>query len=227
MRHALMASLLLIACGEDEPPPRYPVTFEATSDHRPLEGVVLSVGQQVLGQTDADGVLHVDLTGPEGARVPITAQCPEGHRSPESLPEIVLRPVISLDPAAAARGIELSVPCPPDRRVAVVMVRTDGQADLPVYVDGRERARTDASGAAHVRLAMAPDTTFQVRLATTTRPLLRPQEPSMAFTLPDADQVFVFDQQFQVEEPPRRHVYRPRPQQPVRTLPVKIQSHGR
>ncbi|MCC6873192.1 MAG: hypothetical protein IT378_02695 [Sandaracinaceae bacterium] len=225
---ALSLAALLAACEEEAPPPRYPVTFEAHSDGQPLEGVQVLLGQRVLGTTNGEGVLHLDLTGPEGARVPVTATCPAGHRSPESLQEIVLRPVVSLDPAAQARGLQVTVPCPPERRTAVVIVRAGGQPNLPVFVDGRELARTDASGTAHVAVSMAPQTSFNVQLATASNPLLRPQDPSRPFTVPDADQVFVYDQPFQIEQPARVRVRRPRaPTTSRRPLPVKIESNRR
>lgn len=212
------ASLSLITSCNDEPapPPRYPFTFSAHADGRPLEGVEIMVNERSVGRTNAEGVLRVDLSGPEGAPVRLSAICPEGHRrtDPQTMP---LRRVQSLDPAAAARGMEVVFPCPPQRRNAVVVVRTHERGDIPVLLDGREVARTDASGAAHVHVAMEPGTTFTVLLDTRNHERLRPSSPSQAFTVPDRDEVFVLDQRFEEEQPRRvRRVSRPRRPRPVR-----------
>jgi hypothetical protein len=226
-----LAALAAVAgCGEEAPPPRFPVTFTAVSDPgEGLAGVQLTANGAPIGQTGEDGRLHVDLTGPEGSPVQIGATCPEGHRAPASLPLITLRHVVSLDPNTAALGLQVSIACPPAQRHGVVVVRAGGDQahpDVPVLIDGREVARTDASGVAHVALDMQPGQSFQVLLATVDQPLLRPQSPRQSFTFPDGDELFVFDQQFQVEEPPRVRSRRRRPRTQAApagpTLPVRI-----
>lgn len=221
----LAFGLLAGACSEEAPPPpRYPFTFTATSDGDPLEDVTVTVNDSPVGSTNAEGQLVRDLTGPEGAPVSVNAQCPEGHRSPDQAQVHTLRRVVSLDPAAQARGIQVSFDCPPEHREAVVIVRTHDQTDLPVYVDGREVARTDESGIAHVHMpSMAPQTSFQVRLATAAvNDRLRPSEPTQTFTVPDHDQVFVFDQRFEEERPRRRRRRRRRREPPPVRLPIRI-----
>lgn len=223
------ASLLaagLVACGdEEEPPPRYPFTFTATSDQAPLAGVAISASSTVIGTTDEGGILRADLTGPDGQPISVNAHCPEGYRSPAQAQQVTLRRMVSLDPAAQGRGIEVSFDCPPEYRDAVVVVRTHGQPDLPVYVDGQEVTRTDASGAAHVHRRMTPQASFQVKIATASNTLLRPQDPSQTFTIPDRDEVFVFDQPFSVATPPRRRRRRRAAPRAGPALPVRIGRH--
>lgn len=220
-----------LGCGEEAPPPRFPVTFTVDADPgQRLPGVAISANGAAIGSTGADGTLHVELTGPEGSPVQIGATCPEGHRAPATLPMITLRRVVSLDPATAALGLQVSIACPPTQRHGVVVVRAGGdqpQPNLPVMIDGREVARTDSSGVAHVALDMQPGQSFAVLLATNDFPNLRPQSPRQAFVFPDQDELFVFDQSFEVEEPERPRVRRSRPRptptptpQPV--LPVRI-----
>ncbi len=211
------------ACGEEaQPPPRFPFTFHTTSDGRPFGGVTVRVNDTELGATDESGTLRQDLTGPEGVPVLVSATCPEGYRSPEAPQQVTLRTIQSLDPAAAARGVQVTFDCPPEHRDAVVIVRTHDQAGLPVLVDGREVARTDASGAAHVHMRTAPQTTFQIRIATADNELLRPRDPVMSFTVPDHDAVFSFDQRFEEEQRVRRRGRRrPRPA-PASRLPIRI-----
>jgi hypothetical protein len=223
---ALAVAPVLSACEEEPaPPPRYPFTFTATSDDEPLEGVTVTVNDAPIGTTDAEGRLRRDLTGPEGASVAVDAQCPEGYRSPEQAQIHTLRRVVSLDPAAQAQGIQVSFDCPPEHREAVVIVRTHDQGGLPVFVDGREVARTDESGIAHIHMPeLAPQTSFQVRIATAAiNERLRPSEPTQSFTVPDRDEVFVFDQQFEEEPPPRRRRRRRRRRpEPAVRLPIRI-----
>ncbi len=223
---SFVACAALLAACEEEPaaPPRYPFTFTAHSDGEPLEGVQVTVNGGAVGTTNSEGVLRVDLTGPEGAQVSVAAACPAGHRSPDAAQVHTLRRVQSLDPATSARGIEVPFACPPEHRHGVVVVRAGEQAGMPVMVDGREVARTDASGTAHVHVAMAPGTTFQVLLDTRYNDRLRPRSPTQTYTLPDRDEVWVLDQNFQVEEPPRPRRRRPR-RAPAVHLPVRIGAH--
>jgi hypothetical protein len=216
---ALTSLLALASCGEEPPPPQYPVTFSAHADEgAPLEGVQITGNGAPLGTTNAQGMLAVTLTGPEGTPVRIGAQCPDGHRNPGDIPVLTLRRVVSLDPSSQNGGIRMTIHCPPSQRNAVVVVRADGQSDMPVLLDGREVARTDRSGVAHFAVRMAPNVAFQVRLATEHLPLLRPQEPRQTFTVPDHDELFIFDQSFSVEEPRRRRRRRRR----VHRGPVRI-----
>lgn len=222
---ASIALLGALACeGEPEPPPRYPFTFTAHSDGDPLEGVEITMNGSSLGTTNGQGVLRSDLTGPAGAPVRIGAVCPAGHRSPDQEQVQTLRRVQSIDPAAAARGIEVTFTCPPEHRSAVVLVHTHGQTAMPVILDGREIARTDPSGVAHLSVEMAPGTTFQVQLDTRHNERLRPRSPTQTYTVPDHDDVFVLNQRFEEEAPPRR-VRRPRPPPPPAVrLPIRIPS---
>lgn len=220
-------ALLAASCGggEEAPPQPYTFTITATSDHHPLANVAVVYNDTVAGTTSAEGVLTANLFGPEGQPVSFSVRCPEGYRTPEDPQQVTLRRVMSLDPQVQQRGVELSFDCPPEFRDAVVIVRTYDQIGLPVYVDGVEVARTDASGVAHVHRRMTPATQFQIRIATASNPLLRPVDPSQSFTIPDHDTVFVFDRHFEVEQPVRRRVRRRAPARP--RLPVRIGGPSR
>ena len=219
-----IAAALVVACDDEpEPPPRFPFTFHATSDGQPMAGVTITVNDNDLGVTEDDGSLRRDLTGPPGQPVLVNARCPEGHRSPEDPQQHTLRVIQSIDPAATARGIQVRFDCPPSARDAVVVVRTHDQAGLPILVDGRQRAVTDESGAAHVHMHTTPQTTFQIQIATASNELLRPRDPVMNVTVPDHDAVFTFDQRFEEERPRRRRRRRRAPTKaPVSRLPIRI-----
>jgi hypothetical protein len=205
-------TLVLAACDPPQTQAVFPVTFGAVSDPGvSLGGVQLTANGAPIGETAEDGSLHVELTGPEGSVMQIGAQCPEGFRQPVTLPQLTLRRVVSLDPAVADRGLQVSIACPPMHRSGVIVVRAGREqpaAGVPVLLDGREVARTDESGAAHIPIEMQPGAQFQVLLATAGLPL-RPTNPQLMFTFPDHDELFVFDQGFEVTEAPRRRV-RPR-----------------
>lgn len=216
-------ALLLVACGgEDAPPPQpYPFTVTVTSDGEPLENASVFYNDTRAGETNAEGLLTTQLHGPEGQPVAFRVSCPEGYRSPENAQQVTLRRVLSLDVQVQARGVELTFECPPEYRDAVVIVRTHDQTDLPVLVDGVEVGRTDASGTAHIHRRMSPRARFEVRVATASNERLRPVNPAQSFVVPDRDEVFVFDQEFE-EERPRRRRRRRRPQPTRPRLPIRI-----
>jgi hypothetical protein len=104
------------------------------------------------------------------------------------------------------------VSCPPEVRTIVVAVRATQGPDLPVMYLGKEVARTDASGAAHVQLRLHPEERFELMLSTEGREQrLRPENPTAVFVAKDRDEILFFDQRFEVEKPKRRAGARPGP----------------
>lgn len=203
-------ALSLLGCGEEPAAAPYPVVFEAVSDPgRPLAGVALTAGGVALGATNADGRLAAELTGMEGAMLPVVAACPEHHRAPAPIAPLALRRTLDLATGAPA-VLRVSVTCPPTVRSGVVVVRAGGtgnRAGIPVMVDGVEMARTDRSGVAHVALERAPNTTVSVMLATSTLlPDVTPHDPAMPFTFRDHDEIFLFDRP--LEDPAPQPVIR-------------------
>ncbi len=177
----------------------YPVIFQAKEPNgRPVGQVSVLINSGLTGTTDAQGRLRVSLQGKEGAQVKVQADCPEGFVDPVELQPFVLRKVLTFSANPEPQPIEFLIPCKPALIKAVVMVRTGGQADLPVLIDGREVGRTTSEGVAHVMVRMAPGTEFQVKLSTSHKPRLRPQEPSQTFSVPEVESVLVFDQAFEV-----------------------------
>jgi hypothetical protein len=202
-RLALIAALAASACAEKAPPPQFPVTFTADADGEPLAGVKLKLGDRELGTTGKDGTLHLRLTGREGAAVPVQATCPEGYRQPEKPPVVKLQRFKGLDPVSEARGIEIGVPCVPEERSAVVVVRTT-TPNLPILARGQVIGTTDENGIAHGLLKLSPNTTFRLVIDTSSDPMLRPQNPATTLTLSDADEIFVVNKNFTVEQKPTK-----------------------
>lgn len=231
-----LTAVTALACEEPPPPPVFPITFVAESDPGiPLAGVTLTVAGAPPALTGADGTVRVELSGEEGTSVPVSATCPEGYRDAPALSPIVLRTTVGVG-GAPPPGFRVSVSCLPATRQGVVVIRAGGtgaatRAGLPVMIEGREVARTDASGVAHVSLNMAPGQSFQVLLATATvSPMLRPQDPRLTFVFPDANEIFAFDENFDEEAPPVvEHHHRRRAAPPPTTtgpvlIPVRIPS---
>ena len=219
-RPALVPLLLALGCGaqQEAPPPTFSVTFTAESDPGvPLEGVLVKANGNEIGQSDEDGLIQTMLRGPEGAGVQITYECPEGHRQPEEAKTLRLNRFASLDPSART-GLSMKLSCLPNERQAAFVVRTNGHADLPILINGQEVARTNEAGVAHIIRDAAPQSVFRLKIDTSGNERMRPQDPYTQFQLGDRDDVFVFAQDFEVEEPPRRRRRRrrrPRPR-PIR-----------
>lgn len=213
---AASAAMLLVlgACDKlrEKPPDPYEIVVYVQSDPgEAVEGADIMLGANKVASTDADGKAKLKLRGEEGEALTFGIRCPEGYQMPKPL-GVTLRRI-----ADPTKMPEYEATCPPLTRTMVVAVRADKGPNLPVMHLGREVARTDASGAAHVVLKMRPDESFQLMLNTSETEegeRLRPQDPVATFRVRHHDDVVTFDQTFKVE----RKVYyrRPKPKGPTR-----------
>jgi hypothetical protein len=144
-----------------------------------------------LGQTAGEGNLTLDLRGAEGELVELEARCPADFLPERQTLSITLRRLRNVRRLPAYR-----VDCRPATRTAVVAVRATNGADLPVMYLGREMARTDSSGVAHLALTLRPGERFELELETGDKPLL-PKNPRAVFVAGSDDQLVFFDQRFQ------------------------------
>lgn len=207
-RALAFASVALAAiasgCAGERPPDHYRVTFEVFSDLAPLPGASISVQRRVVTNTDARGQGRLELTGHDGMVVPVTVQCPNGTRGPEAPIDVTLRTMQVIDQASAARGIVQRVNCPPADRTVAIVVRTNGKAGIPITWQGLEVSRTDATGVANLTFRVRPAQQIQLALNTGgSFADLRPQSPTRQFLAPDADEVFVWSQDFELARPTR------------------------
>lgn len=206
---AYLGGALSSCASAPQPAAHYEAVVRAESDPgTPLPGVALLLGAEPLGTSGADGSVVVRASGREGERVDVEVRCPEGHRAS------VDRLGITLRRANDGKRPEYLVACPPLKRHLVVAVRLENGANLPVRHLGRELARTDATGAAHVLLEDAPGATVDLLLDTSERPLLRPKSPTARFRLGDSDDVVVLSQAFQSPAAPRS--FAPKSKGPIR-----------
>lgn len=195
-----LAALSLFGCDMLKPPP--PKPFEARvkvfgDPGQPLKGAEVWYKQKKIGVTDDSGVVNFRLKGAEGEVYDLTLKCPTGFQSPAKPVSVTLRK--TSDPSQRP---EYQVDCPKSSRSVVVAVRADSGPNLPVMYLGREVARTDVSGAAHVFLEMPPNQMFQLSISTDAEGAkdLRPQNPAATFEVKQSDDVFVFDQKFKLEK---------------------------
>jgi hypothetical protein len=152
----------------------------------------------LLGTTGADGKATVRLRGSEGDVAALGVRCPADYTNAAAPLEIPLRRL-----ADPSRLPTYRVVCSPVTRTVVVAVRATNGPNLPVLYLGKEVARTDASGAAHVELHLRPGERFELTLGTTEPAAARlmPQNPSIVLVAKDSDDLLLFDQRFDAEKP--------------------------
>lgn len=198
-----LSCLLAFACAADKTS-SFDVLVRVEADPgRPLAGANLVREGRSLAQTDARGMAQLHLAGAPGDLVQVQVDCPSGHRSPDKLLAITLKPLLE-----RGRKPEYRVACPPLLRSVVVAVRAQNGANLPVKYLGKEIARTDGAGACHALLKVAPGETVTLTLDTSAaeHAQLMPQNPELKLTVPERDEVVVFDQTFSrpLDKPRRR-----------------------
>jgi hypothetical protein len=146
-------------------------------------------GATLIARTDKDGIARLDIRGAEGETFLVRVDCPPGYRSPDA-PLSLQKPAASPDKTVP----EFPVVCHALRHTMVIGVRADNGPDLPVLYLGKEVARTDRSGAAHLSVAMEAHEKIELILGTSGKDAdkLRPQNPVAVFEMPDHDDVQVF-----------------------------------
>lgn len=207
MRRRLLGSAFasLVGCTSAGDLPQHRANIRVESDPgAPLAGVAINRDAMALGKTDERGLLALQLRGAPGEVVPLSVVCPAGYRSPTEPIQIVLRTLI-----AGTSPPEYRATCRPELRSLVISVRAQNGAGLPLLYLGQEIARTDPQGAAHALLKVAPGESINLTLDTSAPEAqqLRPQNPELRVTVPERDDVVVFDQPFTVAKPkaPKMH----------------------
>jgi hypothetical protein len=201
---ALAVALLLGAvagtsgCKDLDPPPPPPFQIFIRIDSDPghfVVGATVTRSGKVIGTTDQNGRTMLTITGAEGETTDVSIKCPDAFNSPVKPTSIRLTRF-----ADKTKIPEYMVNCPPSLRRVVVAVKAENGPNLPVMYLNRMITRTDASGAAHFALEVAPNTQFQVTLDTAENSKLKPPSPTKPFTVPQHDDILVFDQKFDVEK---------------------------
>jgi hypothetical protein len=198
-----------------------PVLFEVQSDAaQAVQGARISSRGRTLGISDRDGKLSASLRGAAGENVSLELSCPAGYRASEARQAIVIRAFVPLARGKVA-GLRVPVVCEPTERKIALVVRAETQAGMPVLARGREVARTDANGVAHVQLSAQAGEELAVVLSTAEDARLRPQNPRRQFRVSGRDEVFLMTEKFTRKEPPRPRRQRAK-HEPARQLPYAL-----
>jgi hypothetical protein len=186
----------LASCSESPPPSPFTISVRIESDPgKPIAGASVSRASRLLGTTDAEGRATLQIAGVEGEVADVTVTCPEGFQTPAKPLSIRLTRL-----AEKSKVPEYAVQCPPSMRRIVVAVRAENGPNLPVVYLDRPVTRTDAAGAASFALEVPPGSQFTVALSTLERKDIKPINPSKLFVVSTQDDVFLFDQKFEVEK---------------------------
>ncbi len=191
----MLALVAGAGCATTPPKSDYALSLRVESDPgRPLAGAAVLLGERVLGTSDEGGRVALTAQGREGDVLSFRIECPSGHQAPAAPLAVVLRRLSERD-----RRPEFVARCRPTERTVVVAVRAERGPNLPVLYLGREVARTDRAGAAHVSLRSTPEDTLELMLDTKDSPRLRPRSPSARFRVGETDDLVVLNQKFQVD----------------------------
>ncbi|APR84414.1 Hypothetical protein A7982_09763 [Minicystis rosea] len=188
----------VMACSalEPVPPPPQEILLRIAGDPgQPLKGATVQYNGKKVSESNAEGIAPLKLNGKDGEVYDLTITCPDGYLSPSKPLSVMLKRL-----ADTTKKPEYDISCPPTTRTVVVAVRADNGANLPVLYLGREVARTDAAGAAHVMFKLKSDESFNLVLGTEGQDRLRPQNPTASFVVRERDDVFTFDQKFELEK---------------------------
>lgn len=210
-RSLLLFGLALeaVACARQTQVNSYDLAVRVEADPgEPLPGAKLLHSGKELGRTNEDGRVVIRATGNEGERIELELACPDGYRAPGAPLAVTLR--------RGAERPEYFASCPPISRKLVIAARLDKGAGLPLRYLGREVARSDASGVAHLVIEAETDKTIELTIDTSEQPTLRPKSPTARFRMPNRDDVVVLEQSFQAARKPAVRIQR------VASGPVRI-----
>jgi hypothetical protein len=211
MRLPLLAWPFVVACSALDPvvPPPQEIVVRVTGDPgQPLEGATLQYSGKQLAKSDGNGVAQFKLDGKDGDSYDLQVSCPSGFLSPSKPLQVRIKRL-----ADDTTKPEFDVSCLPTSRTVVVAIRAENGPNLPVLHLGKEVSRTDGAGAAHVMFTMKPHESINLVLSTQGTDRLRPQNPAASFTVRESDDIFIFDQKFELE---KKKVVSPRQPGPVR-----------
>lgn len=201
---ALIAVAALSACSEEAG--KFPVVISAiTDDGKPMPDLMVTIGRSPAGKTDAEGKLKVRVVGKEGQKLTVAVTVPKGYRAATPDSTLVLRRLAGVDDGNGhALPIEHVVKLSPLEREYAVLVRV-GVAGLPVLTFGTQQAITNDKGVAMFLYRGAPGDELQVKIDTSAKPDLRPQNPQSNFLLVAKAEAYVVKEKFTVFKAPVKH----------------------
>ena len=212
----IASGLLWLGCGASPPPPGYHARFRVVSDDgQALAGIPIAARGLQVGTTNPSGELDVLLDGAEGEAVSIAVQCGAEFRAARPAASLRLTRTKQLAGRSPQSGIPYDVTCARRVRSVVIVAQADNLPGVPIAVEGKVVALTDADGIAHALVALDADArVLHVGFDTSNRHELLPKNPGRAFEVAPGDDLLIFEQKFTVTQkwsPPRvaakpRHV---------------------
>ena len=201
---ALALSAFAVGCRPPEAPPSRVLIRVLDEAKEPIDGAEISVESEVIARTDNDGRAEVAVGGKEGETFYIEVRCPKQYRSPSS--PIAIRRLEN----GAASSPEYVARCSRLRHTLVVAIRTEGAGNMPIRHLGREVARTDQDGSAHVLIEGEVHEKIDLQIDTSDpkNAKLRPQNPTASFEVGNKDELKVFDMKFTQDPKPVAKVVR-------------------
>jgi hypothetical protein len=201
----LLPLCLILGCAQVSHEPQ-PLGFELlvhveSDPSQPLAGARLLHAGRELGVSAPDGRVAIHATGSEGERIELEVACPAGFRSPEAALNVTLRH------AGHGERPEYFAACPPSTRKLVIAARLEHGINLPIRYLGRELARSDGDGVAHLLLEGETDKTVELTVDTSEQPQLRPKSPTARFRIGNRDDIVVLAQTFQSPPKPAVHAH--------------------
>ncbi len=202
---AVASALTLVSCADAQTMAQsFSIAFIVESDPGlPVEGVNVFVDGKSIGKTDSNGAVRAEVVASSGETLRIEHECPKDHRATEDPTTIRLRELEGIEESAPS-GIQVTLKCKPSRRLAVFVVTARNGPDLPILIDGDEAGRTNGLGVTQISRWGIPGTEYSLEIDTRADPRLLPRSPVRVFTLPDAHEIFVVNESFELEER-RRH----------------------
>jgi hypothetical protein len=186
--------------------------FVVRVDAEPGRGLAearVLVRGETLGKTDEQGSVSLRVRGREGDVVAVDVKCPAGHRAPVDPLFVPLRRLLESKVVP-----EFVSQCAPTTRTLIVALRAEGGVNVPVRYLGRELARTDAFGAAHLMLDVPTDEVVELRLDTNEQSDLRPISPTLRVEATGGEQLVAVSQKFTQRQQDK--VVKARRRRPVR-----------
>lgn len=181
------------------------VVVESDPGHL-LSGVPVYVGADPLGVTGSDGAVRATRFDPPGTVLRLRCDCPKGYE--ESTAKVFR--VRDYGERDSQRHLRIRLRCKPESRLAVFVVRARNGPHVDILLRGERVARTSSDGFAHFSRRVAPGSEQVVELHADSNSALVPERVSHFFEMPDADQIFVIDQHFDVRRRARRKTARRR-----------------
>ena len=198
----VLLAVMVGACGEDPTAVSgYSVTVLAESEPgQRLAGVTVALAGSPLGKTGDNGLLQATVNAKEGAVLEVSYTCPDGYRaSTDSKSTLVLRRFSSVDKESGA-GLQKRVRCLPELRRYALVVIADRVGGLPVMLEDKSLGITGEHGVLHHVGEAKPGTSLSIRIDTSSRPDIKPQNPTFHFDVVDSTEIYTFKKSFEVEK---------------------------